>query len=220
MADNVLWMEHYARASSSLRAAKLAKTSKVISGRSRSEAKATTPAQWAAGMPLVRQPLTVDSDCESAPATTPVPPRASMIEGQDQIMDDDIVRNSRTCQVFAISETTFRNPRGGMFPMDSDIDIGRRLIALREHHKLNQIQFAQALNLAKNTLNGYENGKRPLTLETAKRIRDRYGISVDWLLRGDIGQPGHELVVAFGPSPKILEDAKKPPPVKKRRKTA
>jgi transcriptional regulator with XRE-family HTH domain len=102
--------------------------------------------------------------------------------------------------------------------MDSDEHVGRRLIAVREHLKFNQVGFAVELNLAKSTLNGYETGSRQLSLETAKRIRDRYGVSLDWLLYGDVGQPGYELAVKLGPNPKISEDAKKAPaPQKKKR---
>lgn len=92
--------------------------------------------------------------------------------------------------------------------MDSDEDIGRRLIAVRERLKRSQTDFADDLRIAKNTLNAYENAKRPLTMETAKRIRDRFGISLDWLLFGDIGQPSHELATELGPAPPIKDDAK------------
>lgn len=104
--------------------------------------------------------------------------------------------------------------------MDSDQDIARRIIAIREHYKLSQTEFADELHIAKNTLNGYERGTRPLTLETARRIRDRYGISIDWLLNGDMGQPGHDVVVRMGPRPKISADAEKETEAKKRRKVS
>lgn len=96
-----------------------------------------------------------------------------------------------------------------------DEEVGRRLIALREHHKRNQTEFADTLNIAKNTLNGYERGERQLTIATAKRIRERWGTSVDWLLNGDIGQPGHELALMLGPKPEISSDLK---PAKKRKR--
>ena len=102
--------------------------------------------------------------------------------------------------------------------MGSDQDIARRLIAVREHFQRNQTDFAEDLNVAKNTLNGYEKAKRPLTIETARRIRDRYGISVDWLLFGDVGQPSHDLVIKLGPKPKLKEDVKEMPRKAKRRK--
>jgi transcriptional regulator with XRE-family HTH domain len=92
--------------------------------------------------------------------------------------------------------------------MDSDVDVGRRLIAFRESRGMNQVQFALELNIAKNTLNGYETGERPLPAEKAKRIRERFGVSLDWLLYGDIGQPGYEIAVKLGPKPSIKADAK------------
>jgi transcriptional regulator with XRE-family HTH domain len=161
----------------------------------------------------LRQPLTVDSDSQRPIATALVPPAASIIDPHVQVessvMPAEIVRNSRTCQGFADCETTFRASHDEISTMDSDEKIGRRLIALRENHRKGQSEFAETLNIAKNTLNGYERGKRPLTLETAKRIRDRWGASLDWLLHGDIGQPGHELAAKLGPSPKISADEKK-----------
>ena len=101
--------------------------------------------------------------------------------------------------------------------MSSDDDIARRLIAVREEQGLSQVAMAHEINVAKNTLNGYEKGTRSLTLETAKRIRDRFGVSIDWLLNGDVGQPGHELAVKLGPKPKIAADAEKAKPAAKRR---
>lgn len=102
--------------------------------------------------------------------------------------------------------------------MDDDTDIARRLIAVREHLKLNQVQFAQKLHMAKNTLNGYETGARPLTLEAAKRIHERFGISVDWLLFGRIGQPRQDMAEELGPNPAIEADVEKSAPAAKRRK--
>lgn len=204
----------HARASSSLRAAKAAKTSRVTSGRRRSVAKATKEDQCAAGMPRVFQPLTVESDCPKASASSPrapgAPPvRVVMSESQLSIVGN-IVRKPRTCQGFANRDATFRTLRDPMGSMSSDHNVARRLIAVREHFDRSQSDFANDLHLAKNTLNGYETGERPLTLQTAKRIRDRFGISSDWLLYGDVGQPSHDLVVHLGPKPLIKNDTKKP----------
>lgn len=90
--------------------------------------------------------------------------------------------------------------------MDTDQDVARRLIAVREHFKLTQAAFAEKLHIAKNTLNGFEKAKRQVTLETAKRIRQRFGVSVDWLLFGDVGQPSHGLVLELGPVPNVKRD--------------
>jgi transcriptional regulator with XRE-family HTH domain len=194
------------------RAAKSAKTSSEISGRPVSDARRTTAAQRELGIPRPRQPLTVETDCDRAPATPLVPPRASMTESHvhESSMVGDLVRNLRTCQAFATCETTFRDVRGQISTMDSAHDIARRLIAFRESRGLNQVDFAEKLDIAKNTLNGYEKATRPLTTETIRRIRKRFGISTDWLLFGDIGQPSHDLALEFGPRPAIEADTKKP----------
>lgn len=211
----------HARASSksaSLRAAKLAKASNVTSDLPRASAIRTTPGQWGLGMPRERHPLTVLSDCVSSPATSPVPPQASMIESQVISMTDTIVRKLRTCQALAICETTIRAGSGQILPMDTDRDVARRLIAVREHFTLSQVAFAGKLHIAKNTLNGFETAKRPLTMETAKRIRQRFGVSVDWLLFGDVGQPSHDLVIQLGPAPEVEKDTAALQPPAKRKK--
>lgn len=206
------------------RAATSAKISSVMSDRPREAANTTKARHFSPGMPLGRlfQPLTVEGASSSASATAIVSPAATMSESQVhedlRLMEPTIVRTVRTCQVIAICEATIRRNHGEISPMDSDHDVARRLIAIREHFGLNQIAFAKSLHLAKNTLNGYEKGSRQLTLETAKRIRDRYGISLDWLLFGDIGQPSHELVVKFGPAPRLSTDGQPAEPAAHRKK--
>jgi DNA-binding XRE family transcriptional regulator len=202
--------------SASLRAAKFAKTSNDTAAEPRSVANRTTPGQWGLGMPLDRQPLTVLSDCASALARSPVPPHASIIVAQvksESSMGTDIVRDLRTRQGFATCETTNPPNSRTIRSMDTDLEVSNRLAALREKLGLDQAQFAKSLGIEKNTYNAYERGKRPLTIETAKKIRRRYGISVDWLLFGDIGQPNQVFLVGIEPQP---EAAKKAPARKKR----
>lgn len=58
-----------------------------------------------------------------------------------------------------------------------------------------QIEFAQKLGIDKSTYNLYKTGKRAVSFETACLIRREYGISVDWLLFGDL-QPGAIQIMA------------------------
>lgn len=125
------------------------------------------------------------------------------------------VRKARTSQDEPIREPTARGFHDQMPGMRQDKDIARRLTAVREHFNLNQAEFAAKLNIAKNTLNGFERGSRPLTLETARRIRNRFGVSLDWLLFGDIGQPRQDLAEQLGPDP---ETAANRPTAEKPRK--
>lgn len=94
--------------------------------------------------------------------------------------------------------------------MDTDMEVSNRLAALREKLQMDQVAFAKSLGIEKNTYNAYERGKRPLTMETAKRIRKKYGISTDWLLYGDIGQPNHQFILTIEPPAEA-------PPVRKKR---
>src|SRR5262249_24894183 len=134
---------------------------------------------------------------------------ASQVQAES-IMDQKIVRNTRTRQGLADCETTFRGLRGPISTMDSDKDIGRRLIAVRQGIPLSQVAFAKSIDVAKNTLNGYETGSRPLPIDKARRICRRYGLSLDWLIEGAVSQPGHEIAVKFGPHPKIKSDEEAP----------
>lgn len=183
--------------SASLRAARLAKASKVISDLPRSAAKRTTPGQWGLGMPLERQPLTVESDCVRALATSPVPPPASITASQVRSMDAVIVRNLRTCQEFATRETTFSSECGAIgLGMDSNDIIAARLKGLRKVLNIkHQSEFAKKLGIEKNTYNPFEKGTRPLTFETASLIRRRFGVPIDWLFFGDAGQISREMLL-------------------------
>jgi transcriptional regulator with XRE-family HTH domain len=64
--------------------------------------------------------------------------------------------------------------------------IGRRLHRMRVALGYENLSvFARALNCAPNRYNQYENGVRPLTLAVAIRICDKFGVTLDWLYRGD-----------------------------------
>ena len=105
--------------------------------------------------------------------------------------------------------------------MATDMEIANRLIALREKLQQDQKTFAESLGIEKNTYNAYERGKRPLTIESAKKIRKKYGISTDWLLYGDLGQPNHGFIMQIeaerAPVPQSANQRK---PVKKKRAAA
>lgn len=133
-------------------------------------------------------------------------------------IDTDIVCDLRTSQASAERELTFRKEWGSIFPMDdNDQDIARRLIALRKRLGFEkQSDFAKEIGLEKSSYNPFETGERPLTLNAARRIRRRFGISVDWLLFGDLGQPSQNIAIELGPNPGAIQSTSKPA---KRRRT-
>ena len=144
-----------------------------------------------------------------------------MIESQVQDashMNPTIVRSVRTRQGFATSETTIFQNYGAMEPaMDRNDIIAARLIALRKElgeregivGGYSQTEFADKIDLTKSTYNPFETGKRPLTFETACKIRRRFGIPVDYLFFGDMPQIDSEVLFKIGPEPKMPVRKKK-----------
>jgi len=50
-------------------------------------------------------------------------------------------------------------------------------------------------NLKPNRYSQYETGVRALTIDAAQRICDAYGVSLDWLYRGDRARLPHHLAI-------------------------
>jgi len=136
----------------------------------------------------VRHPLTVESDSESASATSPVPPRASMIE--PGVIAPLNIRTVRISQAVANRETTFPVDRGAIWPMvDSPKVIGPRLKELRIALGFKrQLHFAREIGIEPQTYNPWEKGKRPLTFEGACLIRKKFRVPLDYLFFGDVGE--------------------------------
>lgn len=73
--------------------------------------------------------------------------------------------------------------------------IATRLRHTREALGLNQKEFAMRANLSQNGYNQYESGARRLTIDAAHRICDEYGVTLDWLYRGDRSRLPHHLAI-------------------------
>lgn len=177
----------HARASSDCAAAR---ASNVMCEQPISPASRTSPGQRCAGIPRLRQELTVWGSTPSFSETAPVPPRSSTtLSGVS--MDPNIVRRLRTRQGFSDRETTFADVCGPLSLMtgpqtDPPNVIGPRLKALREALGFeSQIAFAKKIGVEKNTYNPWEKGTRPLTFEGALLIRKRFRIPLEYLFFGE-----------------------------------
>ncbi len=49
--------------------------------------------------------------------------------------------------------------------------------------------------MKQNRYSQYETGTRPLTIDAAHRICDEYGVTLDWLYRGDRSRLPHHLAI-------------------------
>jgi transcriptional regulator with XRE-family HTH domain len=72
-----------------------------------------------------------------------------------------------------------------MFEGSSMEAIVLRLELTRQVFGLAQNEFCARANIAPNTYNQYEQGKRKPTVENAISLCDYYGLTLDWIYRGD-----------------------------------
>jgi transcriptional regulator with XRE-family HTH domain len=63
--------------------------------------------------------------------------------------------------------------------------IAARLRATREAFGLGQNEFARRAGIASNTYNQYEQAKNLPRLDFVNKICDTYGVTLDWIYRGD-----------------------------------
>ena len=66
------------------------------------------------------------------------------------------------------------------------VAIGERLEALRRAFDLTQAEFAGRAGIQQNTYSQYATGKNLPRIEFAERICDEYGVTLDWIYRGDV----------------------------------
>ncbi len=65
------------------------------------------------------------------------------------------------------------------------VEVGQRLILARNALGINQARLAAALKISAQRLSNYERGDRPLDLELAMELSRRYGVTMDYIYRGD-----------------------------------
>jgi len=68
-----------------------------------------------------------------------------------------------------------------------------RLKTLRLGQGITQDELAQKLNINRNAISRYENGKRQPDYETLKRIADYFSVSIDYLLERESIDPSPEI---------------------------
>src|SRR5215467_14129007 len=73
--------------------------------------------------------------------------------------------------------------------------IAARLLHTREALGLNQREFAMRAGLKPKRYSQYETGVRTVTIDAALRICGEYGLSLDWLYRGDRSRLPHYLAI-------------------------
>lgn len=73
--------------------------------------------------------------------------------------------------------------------------VGARLKAAREAIGLTKREFAERAGMGEQTYGPFENAKRPLTLESAKKIRKAHGITLEFMYFGIKNDLPHRIAV-------------------------
>lgn len=63
-------------------------------------------------------------------------------------------------------------------------DFVKGLKKIRKERNLNQLKVALDLNISREALSHYENGKRSPDIEMLIKLSDYFGVSIDYLIRG------------------------------------
>ncbi len=76
---------------------------------------------------------------------------------------------------------------------DSPEAIGARLSRVRAILDLSKRDFAAKAGLTEQTYGPFENGKRPLSLEAAKKLRKAYSLPLEFLFFGNTAELPHRI---------------------------
>lgn len=76
-----------------------------------------------------------------------------------------------------------------------------RIKELRAINNVKQFELAEAVNVSRAALSGYETGKFQADIETYIKMADYFGVSVDYLLGADIATTGNIRIPVLGSVP-------------------
>lgn len=65
------------------------------------------------------------------------------------------------------------------------MNLGKKILKIRKDNKMSQDEFAETLDVTRQTVSNWENSKNYPDIETLIKISDKFNISLDILLKGD-----------------------------------
>lgn len=69
--------------------------------------------------------------------------------------------------------------------VNDNVAISARLSRLRTAVSMSQAELCRAIGVAPNRWNQYESGERRITIEVVAKLRQRFGVTSDWVYFGD-----------------------------------
>lgn len=135
--------------------------------------------------PRAFQLLTADEPTPASSATAAVPPSVSTTASMDVSMPID---SSRTVNLSSHHNTALElvgaSDNNPPMPVNQK-SVGRRLEATRKALGLKAADICRAIDCQPNRWSQYESGERLITLPIAVKLTEHYGITLDWIYRGD-----------------------------------
>ena len=80
---------------------------------------------------------------------------------------------------------------------DKPESVAARLQRVREVMDLSKRDFAERAGMSEQSYGPFENAKRPLSLEAAKKLRKAYGLSLEFLYFGNTDALPHKIAKAL-----------------------
>ncbi len=81
-------------------------------------------------------------------------------------------------------------------------DIADRLVEARTILGMSQVQFARKANLSARRLNNWETGRYRISLNGALRLREIYGLPLDFIYCGNVDMLPNKIAEALASSPR------------------
>jgi transcriptional regulator with XRE-family HTH domain len=167
--------------------------------------------------PRARQLLTAGMPKPTNSAVANVPSSASTISSTDLSIPQHTSRSVKMSRVHSANVDSLEK-MNSLNEMDSKETIGRRLDlwarTVKHFRGLTATAICDLIDCAENTFSQYRSAKRPLDVEVADALCDHYGLTLDWLYRGDMRLLDHDLKLQM----KAIEEGKQESKKRTRRK--
>lgn len=135
--------------------------------------------------PLAFQLLTADMPTPASDAAAAVPPSASMTASTELSMEPEyshfvIMSRSHNSAVDYCPQVGLKKPMA-----ETTKTIAERLVRTRESIEKSAADLCRRINCKPNRWSQYETGERRITMAIANRLCDEYGLTLDWIYRGN-----------------------------------
>lgn len=141
----------------------------------------------AGNLPRAFQLLTADNPTPAKAAVAVGPPSASMTDSTDLSIFTPRDYSQSVNESSLHGTAVDFDARVALIPAmaQSARTIARRLKSTREAIDVTAAELCRAIDCRPNRWSQYEGGERPITLPVAIRLCEVYGLTLDWVYRGD-----------------------------------